>query len=163
MVVHEPWHRHRPQSRLITMGSPRLQKRHPTLGWGCNSTKPQVLWRQSHCWPSTQAWSPRCPGAQKRHLLPGKSHNLWSALREADHELQQGDSGCRSSMQDLQCSMPHLPHAWLLEHWHMQCSGPPTYMCFWEEEPWFIRCCPRDEYVTAVVSLYVRGGVPPPW
>jgi hypothetical protein len=38
----------------------------------------------------------------------------------------------------------------------------PLTCAFQEEEQQSIRGCPGDEYVTAVISPYILGGVPPP-
>jgi hypothetical protein len=55
---------------------------------------------------------------------------MWTTLWEADRKNQCGGSERRSSVWDVQCSRALPPRIYFPEDQHMQCSGPPTWMCF---------------------------------
>jgi hypothetical protein len=125
---------------------------------GCSGTQPLVLWYWCRCCPSTPTGSPWCPSAPKKHLLLGTSHSFWSALQEADHELQRGGSGCQAhNAEEYSYPMPTFLKS-------NTCSTVvhPLACTFREEEPQSAHGCSRDEYAVVVDDPYIRGGVPPP-
>jgi hypothetical protein len=152
-VLHEPQHRHRPQPCLTMMSPPWLQKCHPYAGLCDKDTQPLVLQHRCHYFPSTVVGSLWHPGASKRHLMSGASHNLWS-ISVVDAAVLRGTCGAQENSYPIPSFLKTNTCSALVR---------PFACAFWEEEPRSARACgyPGDVYMSVVNGLYVRGGVPP--